>query len=170
MRIRDSEDIVKSIIEYLTEIVATDPDISRINKAINDINIKKGDGLLPNVSNDVILGQRLKEVNLLTNGRLNIDVEAQPQDSNSTYDRVAKTYIVEVSFVIRDDFSDNIFFRALRMEGVITNIMEKYFDLKQQAGLISGEVQGTFTPDRILLGLQKYSPIASGIIYKLTIF
>ena len=164
---KDSEDIINSMISFLTEDVGGG--ISRINQAIIDVNSEKGDNLLPPASNDIILGQRLQELNIFKNGRLNLDVAGESK-FNPSYDMVAKNYIVEVSYIIRDDFSKNVFIRALRMERVITDIMQCYFKEAQEAGFVRGEVESAFTPERVLLGNTDFKAIKSGIVYNVTIF
>jgi|SRR5210317_747881 len=163
---KDSEDIVKSLIDYLKEDL---DGVSRINKAINDANTEKGDNLLPNVSNDLILGQRLKDWNTFKNGRLNLDVVAETEYKPS-YNIAAKIYKIELSYIIRDDFSNNVFFRALRMEGVISDVMTCYFQDRQELGFIKGELISSFTPESVLLGNTIYKAIKSGVVYQLTIF
>jgi len=161
----DSEDIINSIIEYLTQDVGGG--ISRINQAIIDTNTKKGDSLLPAVSNDIILCQRSKENNTFQVGHMGLDImgeaKFQPQ-----YDDVAKHYEVEVSYIIRDVAgSSNVFLRALRMEGVITRVMTDYFKTKMEPGMMDGVVTGSFTPERVLLGNANYKGIKSGVTYLL---
>ena len=163
---KDSEDIVQSLIDYLKEDL---DGVSRINKAINDANTEKGDNLLPNVSNDLILGQRLKDWNTFKNGRLNLDVVAETEYKPS-YNIAAKIYKIELSYIIRDDFSNNVFFRALRMEGVIRDVMTCYFQDRQELGFIKGELISSFTPESVLLGNTIYKAIKSGVVYQLTIF
>ncbi len=159
----DSEDIINSITEYLTEDVGG---VSRINKAIDDRNTEKNDNLLPNVSNDIILGQREKDWNTFKNGRLNIDVMGEAK-STPAYDEVAKNYIIEVSYIIRDDMGSNVFMRALRMEGVITRVMSSYLKDTQQEGLMTSEVESSFTPERVFLGNSEFKAIKSGVVYNL---
>ena len=164
---KDAEDITKSVINYLKGDVGGG--ISRINKAIDDSNIAKGDSLLPSVSNDIILGQRLKDWNTFKNGRLNLDIVADT-DYKPSYNIAAKIYKIEISYIIRDDFGDNVFFRALRMEGVISDVMACYFQDRQELGFIKGELLSSFTPESVLLGNTIYKAIKSGIVYQLTIF
>lgn len=163
----DAEDIINSITEYLTEITGNSK--SRINNAIDTVNAAKGDTLLSNVSNDIVLSQRIKEVNTFRGGRLNIDIIGDTK-FNPNYDRVAKNYIAEVSYIIRDDFADNTFLRALRMERVITDVMEGYFRDKQELGFVGGEIESSFTPERVLLGATDFKAIKSGVVYKFTLF
>ena len=168
---KDAEDIVKSLIDYLTEEVAQDGGgnpISRINQAVIESNTKKGDTLLPAVSNDIIIGQRLKDWNNFKNGRLNIDVSAEGE-GKPEYNTVAKIYRLEISYIIRDDNGNNVFFRALRMEGVITDVMTHYFKERTEGGFIRGLVTSSFTPESVLLGNTAYAAIRSGIVYQLTI-
>ena len=162
----DSEDIIASITDYLTEVVGSK---SRINNAIDAVNTLKGDTLLPNVSNDIVLGQRIKEINTFTNGRINIDIIEETK-FNPSFDTVIKHYIVEISYIVRDDFAANVFMRALRMARVFTDVMQNYFKDRQEAGFIKGEVEGSFTPERVLLGNTDFKAIKSGIIYNITIF
>ncbi len=161
----DSEDILTSITNYLTEVVGSK---SRINNAIDSVNSEKGDSILPNVSNDIIIGQRLQEINTFNNGRLNIDIvgEAKIQPE---YAAIAKTYSVEISFIARDDFSTNAFLRALRMERVISDVMVDFFKESQEAGFIRGEIVGSFTPERVFLGNSEFKAIKSGIVYQILI-
>lgn len=162
----DSEDIINSIISYLTEVVGSK---SRINNAIDAVNAEKGDTMLQNVSNDIVLGQRIKEINTFANGRLNIDIIGDTKfDPN--YDAVAKHYIAEISYIIRDNFSDNTFLRALRMERVITDVMKNYFNDKQEAGFIKGEIESSFTPERVLLGTTDFKAIKTGVVYNFILF
>lgn len=159
----DAEDIINSITAYLTEDVGG---ISRINKAINDVNTRKGDTLLPNVSNDVILGQREKDWNTFTNGRLNIDIIGEASFI-PTFDEVAKSYTSEVSYIIRDDGARNVFFRALRMEGVINDVMSGYLRDTQEDGVMTASLISSFTPERVLLGNTQFNAIKSGVVYNL---
>lgn len=163
---RDSEDIINSLTAYLTETVGGK---SRINNAIDSINSEKGDNLLPNISDTVILGQRLQEVNTFKNGWLNIDIMGEAR-AISTYDESAKNYIVEISYIVRDDFSSNVFLRALRMESVIFSLMKDYFRDNQEAGFISGEIESSFTPERVLLGNEGFRGIKSGIVYSFLVY
>ena len=162
----DSEDIINSITDYLQE---EEGGVSRVNRAINASNASKGDTLLPNVSNDVILSQRTQEVNSFTNGRLGLDIMGEGKIIPN-YDTVAKEYTVELSYTIRDDFSSKVFLRALRMEGVITTLMQDYFNSKQEAGFMRGEISSTFTPERVLLSGPDYKAIKSGVVYNFLIF
>ena len=162
----DSEDIINSITDYLTQVVGSK---SRINNAIDAVNTLKGDTLLPNVSNDIVLGQRIKEINTFTNGRINIDIVGETK-FNPNYNTVIKNYIVELSYIVRDDFAMNVFLRTLRMERVFTDVMQNYFNDKQVAGFIKGEIESSFTPERVLLGNTDFKAIKSGIIYNITIF
>jgi hypothetical protein len=162
----DSEDILKSITDYLTEIVGSK---SRINNAIDAVNAIKEDSLLPNVSNDIVLGQRINEINTFTNGRINIDIVGESK-FNPAYDTVIKHYIVELSYIVRDDFAKNVFLRTLRMERVFTDVMQNYFKDCQEAGFIKGEIESSFTPERVLLGNTDFKAIKSGIVYKIIIF
>jgi len=161
----DSEDILQSIEAYLTETVGSK---SRINNAIDAVNAIKGNSILPNVSNDIIFGQRENEINTFKDGRINIDILGESK-FNPTYDAVIKHYIVEISYIVRDD-EKNVFFRALRMERVITDVMKNYFKNSQEAGFIKGEIESAFTPERVLLGNSEFKGIKSGIVYKIIIF
>lgn len=161
---KDAEDIVKSIIDYLKEDVGGG--VSRINEAVTESNTKKGDSLLPVVSNDIILGQRQKDWNNFKNGRLNIDVVAEAE-FKPEYNTVAKIYRVEISYIIRDDNGNNVYFRALRMEGVITDVMTQYFNDRMEGGFMKGTVQSSFTPESVLLGNSGFAAIRSGVIYQL---
>lgn len=162
----DSEDIIQSITNYLTEIVGSK---SRINNAIDAVNAIKGDSLLPNVSNDIVLGQRTNEINTFTNGRINIDIVGESK-FNPAYNAVIKHYTVELSYIVRDDFAKNVFVRTLRMERVFTDVMQNYFKDCQEAGFIKGEIESAFTPERVLLGNTDFKAIKSGIVYKIIIF
>lgn len=151
---------------YLTEIIGSK---SRINNAIDAVNTAKGDTLLPNVSNDIVLGQRINEINTFVNGRINIDIVGEAQ-FNPSFNAVAKHYTVELSYIVRDDFSLNVFKRTLRMERVFTDVMKSYFKDSQEAGFIRGEIQSSFTPERVLLGNTDFRAVKSGIVYKIIIF
>ena len=87
----DSEDILQSIEAYLTENVGSK---SRINNAIDAVNAIKGNSILPNVSNEIIFGQRENEINTFKDGRINIDIVGESK-FNPVYDTVIKHYIVE---------------------------------------------------------------------------
>lgn len=163
----DGEDIIKSLISYLTEDLGGG--ISRINQAITDSNTCKGDVLLPAVSNDIILGQRLQEVNVFQKGHLNIDIKSDIE-AESKFNKVAKTYEVTVSYIRKDSFAKEIYFAGLRMEGVITKVMESYLETKREAGFIDGDIVGCFTPERVLLGNTTEKAITSGVIYSIVIF
>ena len=162
----DSEDILQSIEAYLTETVGSK---SRINNAIDAVNAIKGNSILPNVSNDIVFGQRENEINTFKDGRINIDILGESR-FNPTYDAVIKHYIVEISYIVRDDSAKNVFLRTLRMERVITDVMKNYFKDSQEAGFIKGEVESAFTPERVLLGNSEFKGIKSGIVYKIIIF
>jgi hypothetical protein len=162
----DSEDIIDSITAYLTEIVGSK---SRLNNQIDAVNTLKGDSLLPNVSNDIVLGQRSQEINTFTNGRVNIDIVGEAK-FNPMFDRVAKHYTVELSYIVRDDFSTNVFLRTLRMERVFTDVMQGFFRDSQEGGFIRGEIESSFTPERVLLGNTDFKAIKSGIVYNIIIF
>ena len=162
----DSEDILQSIEAYLTENVGSK---SRINNAIDAVNAIKGNSILPNVSNEIIFGQRENEINTFKDGRINIDILGESK-FNPSYDTVIKHYIVEISYIIRDDFAKNTFLRTLRMERVITDVMNNYFKDSQVAGFIKGEIESAFTPERVLLGNSEFKATKSGIVYKIIIF
>lgn len=162
----DSEDILQSIEAYLTENVGSK---SRINNAIDAVNAIKGNSILPNVSNDIIFGQRENEINTFKDGRINIDILGESK-FNPSYNTVIKHYIVEISYITRDDFAKNTFLRTLRMERVITDVMKNYFKDSQEAGFIKGEIESAFTPERVLLGNSEFKGIKSGIVYKIIIF
>lgn len=157
----DSEDIIDSVTNYLTEIVGVK---SRINNAIDLVNSEKGDTLLPNVVDDVVLGQRLQEMDTCKNGRLNLDIVGETK-FKTNYNSVAKYYIIELSYIIQEDFTSTIFKRALRMERVFTDVMKDYFENSQVAGFISGDIGSSFTPERVLLGNSGYKAIKSGVVY-----
>lgn len=160
----DGEDIIKSITAYLTTDVGGG--ISRINQAINQVNAGKGDNLLPNVSNDVIIGQRQQDWNTFKNGRLNLDIIGESKFS-PTYDEVAKSYITEVSYIIRDDGATNVFMRALRMEGVLTSVISQYLRDTQEDGVMTAALESSFIPERVLLGNTEFKAIKSGVVYNL---
>jgi len=164
----DSEDIINSITSYLTEVVGSK---SRINNAVDVVNSEKGDNMLPNVSNTIILGQRIQEVNTFVNGRMNIDIIGDTK-FNPEYDTVAKNYIAEISYIIADTNATNTktFLKALRMERVITDVMKNYFKDNQEAGLIHGEIESSFTPERVLLGNTATKAIKSGVVYNFVLF
>ena len=157
----DSEDIINSVTAYLSEVVGAK---SRINNTIDAVNTDKGDTLLPNVSNDIVLGQRSKDMNIFKNGNLNLDVYGETK-FQSNYDAVAKHYTIEVSYVIHDNFSNDVFLKALRMERVITDVMQDYFKDVRGAGFMVGEMESSFTPERVLLGNSGYKAIKSGVVY-----
>lgn len=172
---RDIEDVINSIRSYISEDVGGGQ--ARINDIIDSVNAEKDDtdpatALLPRTSNnidDIILGQRIQEVNNFKDGRLNIDIIGDTK-FNPEFNRVAKHYIAEISYVIRDNFATNTLLRAFRMERVLTDLFEKYFEIKQEAGFIKGEIESAFTPERVLLGNTKFEAIKSGIVYNLIIF
>ncbi len=171
---RDLEDVINSIKSYISEV--TENSQSRINNIIDTVNVEKGDtvpatALLPRISNnvdDIIIEQRLKEINTFKNGRLNISV-INETEINNVYDSAAREYKIELSYIVSDDFGKNIFFRALRMERVLTDLLLGYFSDAQEAGFMNGEIEKVFTPESVLLGNTSYSAIISGVLYKLTV-
>lgn len=162
----DAEDIIKSLTNYLTEDVGGG--ISRINQAIIDANAKKGDDLLPAITNDIILGQRLQDVNVNDKGYLNIDIKSEI-GAATEFNETAKTYEIVLSYLRKDDFAEEIFLAGLRMEGVITCVMKEYFEIKVEAGFNDGRIVGCFTPERVLLGNTTEKAILSGVIYQIII-
>ena len=157
----DSEDIIISVTNYLTEIIDGK---SRINNAIDLVNSEKGDTLLPNVTNDVVLGQRLQEIDTLKNGRINLDIVGETK-FKTNYNSLVKYYNIELSYIIKEDFTSNVFKRSLRMERVFTDVMQDYFENNQIAGFIGGEIESSFTPERVLLGNSGFKAIKSGVVY-----
>ena len=161
---KDAEDIINSLTAYLTEVVGSK---SRINNAIDASNADKGDSLVPNVTNDIVLAQRIKELQTFKTGWINIDITGEARNETQ-WDAVAATYEIEVSYVARDDMSPNMFLRALRMAGVISDVMSGFLREAQEAGFITGRVFSSFTPERVLLGNSSDKAIKSGVIYNLT--
>ena len=175
MAIKDSEDIVNLLKEYISEDVGNGQ--ARINDIIDKVNAEKGQSdpntaLLPRVSNninDIKLGQRLQEVQTNKNGYLVINIVFESK-FDPRYNKVAKEYTATIGYVIRSDGSKNIFLRGLRMERVLTDLFETFLEEKQQAGFINGRIEGAFIPKRDLLGNSEYNTLISGIIYKFNLF
>jgi len=166
----DAEDIITSVKTYLSEITANSK--SRLNNQIDAVNTAKGDTMLPNVSNlaaDIILGQRSKEINIFKNGRINIDVIGEAKFIPEL-DKVAKSYTIELSYIVNDDFSSNVFLRALRMERVITDVMQSYFIESRDDGFIRGEIESSFTPESVYIGNTTARAIKSGVVYNIILF
>lgn len=168
---RDSEDIINSITAYISEDVGGG--VSRLNSIINAVNIEKDDdkGKVANVSNDIddiILNQRIQEVNTFKNGRVTIDI-ISPVEVDNVYDSAARAYMVEIGYIMRDNFVRNTFLKALRMERILSDLMLDYLPDTQEPGLMEGKIERTFTPESVFLGNTNFKAIRSGILYKLII-
>lgn len=167
MKIIDLEAVIKSLKEYLMEeleIEGSDEKISRLNYYINDWNLRKGDDLLdaiPNETERFIFSQRRRET---ANYKQWIDINAA---EDITYDNnftaVAKTYIISLSNLIYDDYSDAVFFKATRMSEVLVELMKNFLSAVQTQGLMFGQLENGTIPQRVALKGSK--ALKSGVTY-----
>lgn len=164
---RDSEDIINLITAYLKADIGGG--VTRINSFITAENTKKGDDIMPQINSTIVLGQRLAEISAIKGGRLNLDIITNIK-AISNYDASATVHVVELSYILKEDFSDKTFLKSLRMTTIIKDIMDSFFKDNRVAGFMKGEIESLFTPERVLLGNRSFPAIASGIIYNITIF
>lgn len=168
IKIKDSEDIIRLITAYIKEDIGDG--VTRINDFIQKENAEKGnDDLMPDINSDVLLGQRLKEIQTQKGGWLNLAIEPEIV-AIPNYDTTAIVYVVELSYILREDFSDITFLKSLRMQTVLKDLMNSFFKNEQIAGFMKGEIESLFSPTVVLLGNKSFPKIASGIIYNLTLY
>ncbi len=167
MKIIDLEAVIKSLKEYLMEELEVEgsPDpMSRLNIYINNWNARKGDTLLsaiPNETERFIFSQRRRET---ANYKQWIDINAAEEiEYDSNFTAVAKTYIISLSSLIYDDYSDEVFFKATRMSEVLTEVMKHFLSEVQTHGLMFGQLQSGSIPQRVALKSSK--ALKSGVTY-----
>lgn len=170
MAIIDYEDITRNIIEYLRE----EQDYgfgtqTRLNYYITLANNAKGDTLLdeiPNLDNRYLLLERTREMKPFKNWIDLSIIETVQLDPN--YNKVAKTYSITISSLIKDNLSDGTFYKAVRMTEVLKNIMNKFYeDNKHKPGFSDGRLASILVPSRVMAFGSK--TLKTGIIYVINI-
>ena len=87
---------------------------------------------------------------------------------DSNFDDIAKTYIIKISSLLKDDLSKDTFFKALRMSEVLKDIMRGFFgDIRYNAGFQDGKIEQILVPSRVMAYGSK--TIKTGIIYNINI-
>lgn len=168
--IKDSEDILKDIINYLMEELELigGGTISRINYYINKKNVEKGDELLDAVTNDesrFVFNQRQKEMKSFKSW-IDISVD-QNVTLGSNFDTASAEYAISVDSLIYDDLSRNTFFKSVRMANVLKDIMNDYLKERQDSGFMFGAVEINTSPDRV--SAEGTKMLRSGVIYLVVI-
>jgi len=171
----DFEDISKSIFDYLREEkdksewgLPGSGLITRLNAFIEEKNIQKGDTILeqiPNTDNRYILEQRIREV-IILNRWIDLSME-EIVTLNSNFDAASKLYAIQLSSLIKDDLTNNTFYRSIRMAEVLKNIMVSFFKCNRNKGFAYGETTAIITPERVNVKGDKV--IKSGVTYLITI-
>lgn len=166
----DYEDITRSIIAYFREIKDYGfGSETRLNYNITLANNAKGDSLLDDVpDNDdrYVLLERTREMKNFANW---IDLSlSETTQANSNYSKVAKTYTVKISSLLKDDLSNDTYFKSVRMTEVLKNIMKNFFDdNRHDAGFSDGYIESILIPSRVMAYGSK--TIKTGIIYIINI-
>lgn len=168
--IKDSEDILKEVINYLMEELELvgGGTISRLNFYINKKNEEKGDTLLGEVPNEecrFVFNQRQKDMKSFKTW---IDiVVAENVELNSNFSTAAAEYAIAVDSLLYDDLSHDTFFKSIRMANVLKDIMNDYLKTKQEAGFMFGEIETNTLPDRVSADGCKM--LRSGVTYLVVI-
>ena len=171
----DFEDISISIFAYLREKkdrsewgLPGSGLITRLNASIEDKNTEKGDTMLesiPDQDNRYILEQRIKEIQIL-NRWIDLSME-EVVTLNSNFDTASKLYAIALSSLIKDDLTNNTFYRSVRMAEVLKNIMVEFFKCNRNQGFAYGEITSLSMPERVNVKGDKV--IKSGVTYLITI-
>lgn len=170
MSMIDYEDITRIILAYFKEEKDYGLGVqSRLNYYIKLANNAKEDTLLneiPNLDNRYVLFERTREMKNFE-GWIDLSLSETTQvDSN--FNTTSKTYIIIISSLLKDDLTNDTYFRALRMTEVLKNIMKEFFgDSRYNAGFQDGRIEQILVPSRIMAYGSK--TIKTGIIYNINI-
>jgi hypothetical protein len=171
-RLDDLEELIKQFKTYLTETVTVeidgvDVDMMRINFYIQLMNARKGDSLLNEIVQDsslsrFTLAERVRDFNAFKEW---IDISAgEDIEMDSNFNTVSKLYLLQVSSLIQDDMSSDVYFKSIRMGEVLKNIMVQFFRDNSFAGLMDGRVEGAHVPFRVSLKGSK--ALKSIVVYR----
>jgi len=166
----DFEDISSKIFNYLREEVELEGGgtKTRLNYFIAVKNAEKGDTLLqeiPDEDNRYVLQQRQRE-NITLNRWIDLTM-GEEVTLNSNFDAAAKTYAIQLHSLIKDDLTNNTFYRSIRMAEVLKNIMIDFFKCNRDMGFAGGEITSITMPERVNTSAGK--TIESGVTYLITI-
>ena len=171
MSMIDYEDITKEIVAYLRETKDYGLGVqTRLNYNITLANNIKGDTLLneiPDEDDRYVLFERVRDMKNLANW---IDLSlSETTQINSNFDTIAKTYTITISSLLKDDVSNDTYFRSLRMIEVLKNIMNGFFkETRYNNGFLEGYIDAISVPNRVMVDNSK--TIRTSLIYIINIW
>ena len=120
---------------------------------------------IDNKDSRFVLAQRMREQQTFSSW-IDIYIEEEVECDNN-FDAIAKAYSINVNSMIKDDTSNDTFFRSMRMAEVLNSLMTDYFKQSQEYGFILGEVIKNTYPGRVLVSGGK--TLKSGVTYNIII-